>query len=76
MAKGECIEIVPIKIREYEFFGDLIELSFKEFVVILGMDWFLPTPSDVDCKMKRMTLRTPNDNEVIFIGERSNHLLM
>ena len=24
--------------------------------------------------MKRMTLRTPNDNEVIFIGERSNHL--
>ena len=24
--------------------------------------------------MKRVTLRTPNDNEVIFIGERSNHL--
>ena len=30
----------PIKIREYEFLGDLTELSFKEFVVILGMDWF------------------------------------
>ena len=29
----------PIKIREYEFLGDLIELSFKEFDVILGMDW-------------------------------------
>ena len=28
----------PIKIREYEFPGDLIELSFKEFDVILGMD--------------------------------------
>ena len=28
----------------------------------------------VDCRIKRMTLRTPNDNEVIFIGERSNHL--
>ena len=28
----------PIKIREYEFFGDLIELSFREFDVILGMD--------------------------------------
>ena len=28
----------PIRIREYEFLGDLIELSFKEFDVILGMD--------------------------------------
>ena len=33
-----------------------------------------PTPSDVDSRIKRMTLRTPNENEVIFIGERSNHL--
>ena len=29
----------PIKIREYEFMGDLIELSFRDFNVILGMDW-------------------------------------
>ena len=29
----------PIIIQEYEFSGDLIELSFKEFNVILGMDW-------------------------------------
>ena len=28
----------PIKIREYEFLGDLIELSFWEFDVIMGMD--------------------------------------
>ena len=27
-----------IRIREYEFLGDLIELSFSEFDVILGMD--------------------------------------
>ena len=72
--QGRVYRDCPIKIREYEFLGDLIELSFKEFVVILGMDWFFPTPSDVDCRMKRMTLRTPNDNEVIFIDERSNHL--
>ena len=32
---GDC----PIKIREYEFFGDLIELSFREIDVILGIDW-------------------------------------
>ena len=29
----------PIRIREYEFLGDLIELSFREFDVILGMNW-------------------------------------
>ena len=28
----------PIRIREYEFPRDLIELSFREFDVILGMD--------------------------------------
>ena len=54
--------------------GDLIELSFKEFDVILGMDWLSRHQAIVDCRMKRVTLRTPNDDEVIFIGERSNHL--
>ena len=28
----------------------------------------------VDCRMKRVTLRTPNEDEVTCIGERSNHL--
>ena len=54
--------------------GDLIELSFKEFDVILGMDWLSRHQAIVDCRMKRVTLRTPNDDEVIFIDERSNHL--
>ena len=64
----------PIKIREYEFLENLIELSFKEFDVILGMDWLSRHRAIVDCRMKRVTLRTPNEDEVIFIGERSNHL--
>ena len=64
----------PIKIREYKFLGDLIELSFIEFDVILGMDWLSRHRAIVDCIMKRVTLRTPNEDEVIFIGERSNHL--
>ena len=64
----------PIKIREYEFLGDLIELSFREFDVILGMDWLSRHRAIVDCRMKRVTLRTPNEDEVIFIDERSNHL--
>ena len=64
----------PIKIRECELLGDLIELSFREFDVILGMDWLSQHQAIVDCRMKRVTLRTPNEDEVTFIGERSNHL--
>ena len=64
----------PIRIREYEFLGDLIELSFKEFDLILGMDWLSRHQVMVDCRMKRVTLRTPNEDEVTFIGERSKHL--
>ena len=64
----------PIRIRECEFLGDLIELSFREFDVILRMDWLSRHRVIVDCRMKRVTLRTPNDDEVIFISERSNHL--
>ena len=64
----------PIRIRENEFLRDLIELSFREFIVILGMDWLSQHQVVVDCIMKRVTLRTPSDEEVTFIGERSNHL--
>ena len=64
----------PIRIREYEFLGDLIELSFKEYDVILGMDCLSQHQAIVDYRMKRVALRTPNEDEVTFIGERSNHL--
>ena len=64
----------PIRIREYEFLGDLIELSFREFDVILGMNWLSRHQVVVDCRMKRVTLRAPSGEEVIFIDERSNQL--
>ena len=64
----------PIRIREYEFLGDLIELSFRAFDVILGIDLLSRHLVVVDCRMKRVTLRTPSGEEVTFIGERSNHL--
>ena len=62
-----------IRIREYEFLGDLIDLSFGEFDVILVMDWLSRHQAIVDCGMKGVTLRTPNEGEITFIGERSNH---
>ena len=48
----------PIRIREYEFPGDLIELSFREFDVILGMDWLSQHQMVVDYRMKSVTLNT------------------
>ena len=42
--------------------------------MILGMDWLSRHQAIVDCKMKRVTLRIPNEDEVTFIDERSNHL--
>ena len=64
----------PIRIREYEFPGDLIELSFREFDVILRMDWLSRHQVVVDCRMKRVTLRSPSGMEVTFIGKLSNPL--
>ena len=64
----------PIRIREYKFMGYLIELSFREFDVILGMDWLSRDQVVVNWRMKRVTLRTLSDENVTFIGEKSNHL--
>ena len=57
-----------IRIRDYEFLGDFIELSFKEFDVILRIDWLSRHQVVVDCRMKRVILRTPSGEEVTFIG--------
>ena len=72
--QGRVYRDCPINIRENEFLGDLIEFSFREFDVILGMDWLSRHRAIVNCRMKGVTVRTPNDNEVIFTGERPNHL--
>ena len=64
----------PIRIREYEFLGDLIVLSFREFDMILGMDCLSRHQVVVDCRMKRVTLRTSSGEEGTFIGERSNRI--
>ena len=42
--------------------------------MILGMDLLSRHQVVVDCRMKRLTLKTLSGEEVTFIGERSNHL--
>ena len=42
--------------------------------MILGMDWLSRHQVLVDCRMMRVTLRTPSGEEVTFISEKPNHL--
>ena len=72
--QGSVYRDCPIKIRKFEFLGDLTELFFKDFDVILGMDWLSQHQVVFDCRMKRVALRTSSGEEVTFIGKRSNHL--
>ncbi|XP_052885289.1 uncharacterized protein LOC128293798 [Gossypium arboreum] len=52
--------------------SDLMELSFEEFDIILGMDWLVKHQANLDCATK--LLRTKKGDEVIVIGERRNYL--
>ncbi|KAJ9168475.1 hypothetical protein P3X46_019993, partial [Hevea brasiliensis] len=63
-----------LRIQGYEFSADLIELPFHEFDVILGMDWLSRHQAIVDCKLKRISLKTSEGNEITVVGERTDFL--
>ena len=60
----------PIMIKGKVYSGDLIELPFHEFDLILGMDWLSKHGVMVDCKNKKITLMSGSDEEMIVWGER------
>ncbi|KAE8701895.1 Rac-like GTP-binding protein ARAC3 [Hibiscus syriacus] len=64
----------PIRIQGIEFPANMMELPFDEFEVILGMDWLYRYYADVDCRLKRVTLRSSDGIEVIVFSERYNPL--
>ena len=47
----------PIVIQTREFLADLITLPFREFDLILGMDWLSKHRAIVDCGQKTIVLR-------------------
>ena len=65
---------VPLETQGKIFPGDLMELPFGEFDLILGMDWLVKHKATLDCAAKRMVLRTTKDEEVMVIGERRDYL--
>ena len=46
-----------LKVRGCEFLADLMLLPFREFNVILGMDWLSLHNAIVNCRQKRIDLK-------------------
>ena len=61
----------PIVIQAREFLANLITLPFREFDLILGMDWLSKHRAIVDYGQKTVVLRCSNQYEVIVQGIRS-----
>ena len=62
----------PIVIQAREFLADLITLPFREFDLILGMNWLSKHRAIVDCGQKTIVLRCSDQTEVIVQGIRSS----
>ncbi|KAE8710008.1 hypothetical protein F3Y22_tig00110328pilonHSYRG01083 [Hibiscus syriacus] len=50
-------------------------LHFGEFNLILGMDWLTTHRANLDCDMKRATLKTPDNREVVLIRKRRGFII-
>ena len=60
-----------IFIHDREFSTDFITLPFREFDLILGMDWLSKHWAIIDCDKKKVVLRCFDKSEVIVHGVHS-----
>ena len=67
-------KICLIMIHDREFFADLIELSFHEFDLILGMDWLSNHRVIILCDKKTVVLKCSDQSKVIVHGIQSGPL--
>ncbi|XP_052878915.1 uncharacterized protein LOC128285477 [Gossypium arboreum] len=65
---------VSLEMQGTIFLTNLMELSFGEFNLFLGIDWLVEHQVSLDCASKRVVLRTKGDVEVVMIGERRDYL--
>ncbi|XP_052883547.1 uncharacterized protein LOC128292694 [Gossypium arboreum] len=65
---------VPLEIQGRIFLADLIELPFREFDLILGMDWLDKHQANLDCAAKQLVLKTAEGDGIVVIGEHRNYL--
>ena len=62
----------PIIIQAREFLVDFIALPFREFDLIMGMDWLSKHRAIIDCGQKTVVLRCSGQTEVIVQGISSS----
>ena len=62
----------PIVIQAIKFLTALIPLPFREFDLILGMDWLSRHRVITDCGQKTVVLRYSDQTELIVQGIRSS----
>ena len=61
-------------INDREFPADLIALPFREFDMILGMDWLSKHRVIVDCDKRSVVLKCFDQTEVTVYGIRAGLL--
>ncbi|KAL8102858.1 hypothetical protein AgCh_027400 [Apium graveolens] len=69
IASKVCLDC-DVTIEGRHFFADLIPFKLGEFEVILRMDWLSNHEAQIECKSKKVKLRTKDGEEVIFKGKR------
>ncbi|KAA3488172.1 reverse transcriptase [Gossypium australe] len=62
----------PLKIQGYEFLADLLLLPFREFNIILGMDWLTLHDVVANCRLKWIDLRCQTGEMISVESDRSN----
>ncbi|XP_074346826.1 uncharacterized protein LOC141685630 [Apium graveolens] len=65
-----------IDISGYKFSADLILFKLGEFDIILGMDWLGENSAQINCKTKRVYLKTKSGEKVVFKGQRQEQLFL
>ncbi|XP_074373531.1 uncharacterized protein LOC141713862 [Apium graveolens] len=63
-----------IEIGGRHFFVNLIPFKLGEFDIILGMDWLADHDAQIECKSKKVRLKSKDDKEVSF-GEETRELV-
>ncbi len=60
----------PLVIQGHTFLSYLIEMPFRDYDIILGMDWLTRHHTMIDCKLKTITFGHPQYGDVVIHGER------
>ncbi|KAL8120285.1 hypothetical protein AgCh_017446 [Apium graveolens] len=65
-----------IDISGHKFSADLILFKLGEFDIILGMDMLGENNAQINCKSRKVYLKTENGEKVIFKGQRQERLFL